>query len=208
MSPIKVNNGQDVQAAQLGGDVAGLTGTATSTSSTSLTNTGASFTSALVGHIVVAGSAYGVILSVTSTVLTIDRWYNPASPGGSAASTPSGTATYVILPGGAPAMFVGITTNATAASASDTTLTSEITTAGGGLIRKIATFAHTPGANTYTLTVTFTANGSDSLPAVIAKYGVFTSLLSGLMVFETVLSATATLTASGDALTITITVTQ
>lgn len=128
------------------------------------------------------------------------------SPGGSAGSTPSGTSAYVILNGGAPAMFHAITANSTSPAASDTTLASEITTAGGGLVRKIATYAHTTGAASYTLTTVFTANGSDSLPVTIAKMANFTGMVSGRMVFETLVSPTATLSASGDSLTLTATV--
>lgn len=188
-----------------------LTGTATATSATTLTSTG--FTaSAYIGQIVLAGSTaanfvYGVIVSNTTTVLTVDRWYNPSSLGGAAGTTPAATAPFIILPGGAPAMYTALTANATAPAAGDTTLAAEITTAGGGLVRKMSTYAHTTGAASYTLTTTFTANGSDTLPVTVAKIGVFTSLVSGQMVFETLLSATATLSASGDALTTTHTVT-
>lgn len=209
MIPIKVNSGNDAQADQMGGGVVGVTGTATSTTATSLTNTGASF-GTLTGHIVVAGSVYGVIVSNTGTVLTVDRWYNPATPGGAAGSTPSGTAVYMVLPGNAPAMFMALTANATAPSGSDTSLTAEITTAGGGLIRKLATYAHTPGAASYSLAATFTGNGSDAYPVTVAKMGIFNSIVAatGLMQFETLLSpSTATLSASGDQVTVTDSVT-
>lgn len=189
----------------------GFAGTATASTTTSLTSTGF-VASAYIGQIVLAGStaanfAYGVIVSNTTTVLTVDRWYSPASPGGAAPTAPTSTAPFVILPGGAPAMYTALTANSTAPGAGDTTLTGEITTAGGGLVRKMSTFAHTTGAASYTLTTTYTANGSDTLPVTIAKVGVFNSIVSGLMVFETLLSATATLSASGDALTVTHTVT-
>jgi hypothetical protein len=189
----------------MGGDLAGVAGTATSTSATSLTDTGASF-GTLTGHMVVAAGVYGVITSNTGTVLTIDRWYSPASPGGSAGSTPAGTSAYVVVPGQAPYWYMALTANASAASATDTTLTGEITTAGGGLIRKLATYAHTTGAASYSLAATFTANGSDALPVTIAKIGIFNSISSGRMQFETLLSATATLSASGDSVTVTDTV--
>lgn len=207
----KVNSGNDFQAAVMAGDLAGLRGTATASSATSLTDSGASF-GTYTGHLVVAGSTganlvYGVITSNTGTVLTVDRWYDPASPGGTAGSTPASTAPYIILPGGAPAWYMALSTNASAPAAGDTTLAGEITTAGGGLIRKLATYAHTTSAASYTLTATYTANGSDSLPATnIHKIGVFNSLTGGRMVFETALNADATLSAVGDALTVTETV--
>lgn len=204
---MKVDSGNDYQARVMGGDFVGITGTATSTTATSLTNTGASFTTnAYIGHIVVAGTVYGVITANTGTVLTVDRWYNPATPGGAAGSTPGGTSAYVILPGGAPAWYMALTANATAPAAGDTTLAAEITTGGGGLIRKLATYAHTGGAASYTLTGAYTANGSDTLPVTIAKMGTFNSISSGTMLHETLVSPTATLSASGDQLTITQTV--
>ncbi len=149
-----------------------------------------------------------MVVSNTATVLTVDRWYTPSSPGGAAASTPS-TGVYIILPGNAPYWYMALTTNATAASATDTTLASEITTAGGGLIRKLATYAHTTGAASYSLAATFTVNGSDTgLPATIAKIGIFNSIVgaTGRMQFETLLGTTAVLSAVGDALTVTDTV--
>lgn len=107
----------------------------------------------------------------------------------------------------AAANYIALTANATAPSASDTTLTAEIATAGGALIRAQATYAHTTGTATATLTKTFTANGSDALPVTIAKIGIFNASTVGTMAHETLLSATATLSASGDAVTITETIT-
>jgi hypothetical protein len=108
----------------------------------------------------------------------------------------------------AVAKWVGLTANVTAPAAGDTTLTGEITTAGGGLIRKAGTYAHTTGANTYTITTVFTANGTDALPVTIGKRGIFDAVTSGNMVFETLISPTATLSASGDSLTLTDTITM
>lgn len=102
---------------------------------------------------------------------------------------------------------MALTANAGAPASGDTTLTGEIATASGGLIRKICPYAHTTSAASYTLTPVFTANGSDSLPVTLAKIGVFNSLTSGQMLFETLLTTTATLSAVGDAVTITETVT-
>ncbi|GGK61471.1 hypothetical protein Sme01_03170 [Sphaerisporangium melleum] len=107
----------------------------------------------------------------------------------------------------AVADYIALTANSTSPSAADTTLSGEITTSGGGLVRAQATYAHTNGQATYTLTKTFTANGSDSLPVTIAKIGVFNASSGGTLVYETLLGATATLSASGDALAITETVT-
>lgn len=104
------------------------------------------------------------------------------------------------------AKYVAITANTTAPAAGDTTLTGEITTAGGGLVRKAGTYAHTTGAASYTITTVFTANGSDSLPVTIGKRGIFDQASGGQLVFSTLVSPTATLSASGDVLTITDTV--
>jgi hypothetical protein len=157
---------------------------------------------------------FGIIVSNTSTALTVDQWYTIATPGGAAGSTPSSTATFVITDGNAPAWFVGISTSSTAPAGSppDThsSLTSEIATSGGGLIRKIAPYAHTASANTWTYTPVYTANGTDSLPAVIASYGVFDSMVVGAtptMLYYNTISPTATIAASGDQLTLTITAT-
>jgi hypothetical protein len=102
---------------------------------------------------------------------------------------------------------MALTANATAPASADTSLTGEIVTSGGGLIRGSATYAHTTGTSTFTLTKTFTANGTDSLPVTVAKMGVFNASTAGVMVFETLLSSTATLSSSGDSVTCTETVT-
>lgn len=107
----------------------------------------------------------------------------------------------------AAADYLALTANTTAPSAGDTTLTGEIATASGGLIRAQATYAHTGGTATYTLTKTFTANGNDSLPVTIGKVGVFNASSSGAMPWSTLLSPTATISAVGDALTVTETIT-
>jgi hypothetical protein len=107
----------------------------------------------------------------------------------------------------AVADYLALTANTTAPSATDTTLTAEIATAGGALIRAAATYAHTGGTAAYTLTKVFTANGTDALPVTIGKVGVFNASSAGAMVWETLLGTTATLASSGDALTLVETVT-
>jgi hypothetical protein len=103
--------------------------------------------------------------------------------------------------------YIAVSANATAASAASTTLPGEITTGGGGLVRAQATYAHTGSTNTTTLTKTFTANGSDTLPVTLAKIGVLNAASVGTLAYETLLNATATLTISGDNIVITETVT-
>lgn len=106
----------------------------------------------------------------------------------------------------AVAKWMAITANTTAPAAGDTSLTAEITTAGGGLVRAAGAYGHTGGAASYTISNTFTANGSDSLPVTIGKAGLFDAASAGNMPFEDLVSPTATLSASGDNLTLTQTV--
>lgn len=209
-----VNTGRDMWAQGQGRSTVVLAQqTATASGTTSITATGTPFVaSAYIGMIVVDNTTgvWGNIQSNTTSVLTVDRWYNPATPGGSAGSTPGATDKFTIVQGVSPAQFMGLTANASAASATDTALTSEIVSAGGGLIRAVTTYAHSAGTNTYTSANTFTANGSDTLPVTIAKMGLFNSMVVASAInmwFETLLNATATLTISGDAVTITDTVT-
>jgi hypothetical protein len=210
----KTDAGRDLLWRQAIGNSTGAKGTATGSGATSLTDSGASWgTTQYVGCVVVAAPASGGlvfanIISHTATVLTVDRWYDAVSPGGTVGTTPATTGLYAILPTSFAAMFMGLTANATAVANGDTTLPSEITTAGGGLIRKIATLTHTAGATTGTVVAVFTVNGTDSIPVTIAKMGISPSLLSTVNnLFQTVLSATATLAAISDQLTVTDTVT-
>lgn len=115
---------------------------------------------------------------------------------GDTAST--GTGSY------ASATFIALTANATAPAAGSTTLTGEIVTA--GFTRAQAAYAHTAAASTYTLTKTFTAQAAD-VPVTVAKIGVFNAVTVGTLVFETLLSATAPVTATGDQVQVTETVT-
>lgn len=106
---------------------------------------------------------------------------------------------------GVPAKYMALSATS-GESTAHTSLAGEITTAGGGLIRKAATYAHTTGTSTYTLTATFTANGTDSLPVSVVQIGLFTASSAGTMAFEKTVTS-ATFTASGDAVTYTYTVT-
>lgn len=109
----------------------------------------------------------------------------------------------------AAADYVSVSANTTAPAAADTTLTGEITTSGGGLYPKQGTYAHTTSASTATLTTTFTTNGTDSLPVTLGQVGCRTaSAAGGTLCTKTLLSSTATLSTSGDAVTITHTFTN
>ena len=215
-------NGRDMWAWLNGGYQVGAMGQASASTSTTLTTTTTATLNSFAGSRVFAtvsttSVVWGNIVSNTTganTVLTVDRWYTPATPGGGAGSTPSGTATYVIADGAAPAWFMGLSASVTslAAPSTNTSLPGEITTSGGGLARKICPWAHSATTNTYTLTPVFTVNGSDSVPVTIGSVGVFNSMVvsdmgSEPMLFNTLLGTTATLSLSGDQLTLVQTVT-
>jgi hypothetical protein len=103
--------------------------------------------------------------------------------------------------------FIALTANSEAPKASNTSLAGEITTVGGGLIRAQASYSHTNGTSEAKLTITFTANGTDSLPVTANKFGVFNKATSGgTMGIETAITAT-TFNASSDNATLTETLT-
>ena len=208
-------NRRDWQAKAMGGGLAPtatMTGNATATSATSLTNSGASFPTTnqgLAGMIVVAGpnsagvgaTSFGVVVSNTSTVLTIDKWYSGGTWG--TGTTPNATAAYTIVPGQMPAMFIGVSSDSGAPAATDTTLASESTT--NGFTRTLATWAHTAGASTYTMSVTFTATGSFTLNKW-ALFGAANTTAGGAMPFEAAETSPPSML-SGDTVTQTVTIT-
>lgn len=191
--------------------------TATAPTATTFTTDGINIPlNTVVGQYILCGGRFGIIQSNTSagsSVLTIDRWYNPAAAlpanaGTAAASTPAAGVWY-IPSGNVPFGYMALTANAGAAADGTTSLTGEITTVGGGLIRQLATYAHTAAGATSTMTQTFTANGTDALPVTVAKIGIFQGVVQAAsrIFFETLINATATLTTSGDQVQITETVT-
>jgi len=198
------NGGRDQVAAMLGGrpGFGSSTTVATATSATSLTATGTPFTTdAHIGQIVVAeegtnAPVRATIISNTTSVLTVDAWRNADDTAG---TTPAATANYAILPGNAPARYIALTENASAASAASTSLTGEITT--GGMGRALATYAHTLGAATFTLTKSYSVTAS--FPA-IHRAGLFqvSTASSALLSAETVLNADVNVV-NGDTLSLT-----
>jgi hypothetical protein len=196
------------------GFVAGYTGTATTApTATTFTTDGVNIpANSLVGRMIVTGNRFGIIQSNTSaasSVLTIDRWYDvsnlPANVAAVAATTPA-AGVWQTPPGDAPAAYMGLTATATAAVDGDTVLTGELNAAGAaGLNRQLATYAHTAASATTTLTKTYTAAAADTLPVTVAQIGVFQGvvLAASRMIFRTVLSASATLSAVGDQLQVT-----
>jgi hypothetical protein len=194
----------------------GVSSAATSTSATSLTNTGAAFPTSggvngsLQGHVVVCPvvGCYGVILSNTATALTVDQWTSLTSSTGAAGTTPAATAVYSILPWAGMAAWVGMSTNSAAAAAGDVLRTSDGLFADGttgaaateqntnGLSRAFTQWTVIAGGMQWDHTWTYT--GSTSV--TIAKAVLCNSLAAAgsLLVLETLLSSTATVNANGD----------
>ncbi len=213
------NIGRDVFCQWIGGAIpAGGSGTpSTAVSSTSITATGTPWTASnlstpqlgLAGfrvysnaHTSTNAPVYGNVVSNTSSVATIDQWWTAADGVG---TTPTSGDGFIIGAGGiASVRFMGLTTNSSAPSASDTTLASEITTGGCG--RALATYAHTMGASTFSLQKAFSVTSTFT---AIHKMGLFCCLTSAgadPLIFETALNVDATV-ANGDTLTITDTLT-
>jgi hypothetical protein len=106
----------------------------------------------------------------------------------------------------AAADYIAVSASSVAPVAADTVLTGEITTPGLG--RKQATYSHTAGATTSTLTATFVATAADAPPVTLAKAAVLNAAAGGVMPFSELLSAPAPLSLVNDAVTITVTVTH
>lgn len=211
---MRTNAGGDLQAVQMGGGLSGEVGVATAVTATSLTSNSTVSHAAgdLVGQRLIALTSgavvEGVILNNTSgtnTVITIDRWTTPGLS--TTATTPSNTTAYAILGGGTPARHIALSTNSTAPAATDTTLAGELNNTSGGLNRAKATYSHTVGTSSYSLTNTWTANSNDGASNVINKIGVFNSALAGdgVMIFESAVTSPPTLV-SGDTIQVTETV--
>lgn len=202
---LRTTVGLDWQANLMGGVLGIGDNTATASSATSLTKAAAGWTVDLYkGMRVVAdnGTAapvYGNIGTNSATVLTVDQWWNADDTLG---TTASATGHFYILGEGA-ARFIGLTTDASAAASGDTALTSEATT--NGLTRALGLYAHSNGVASYTLAKTFTASGTFTAVHRAGLFTASTNAAGGIMVFETVLNADASLV-SGDSLAVTWTV--
>lgn len=213
------NIGRDVFHQWIGGAApAGGTGNpATATGATSFTATGTPWTASNLAtpQLGIAGfrayfpvtnatttPVYGNIISNTTSVATIDKWWNADDSTG---TTPGSTNAFILGAGGiASVRFMALTTNSSAASASNTTLASEITGSGAG--RALATYAHTFGNATSTLQKAYSITGTLT---AIHRMGLFCALSSAgadPLIFETVLNQDATV-GNGDTLTVTDTLT-
>lgn len=107
----------------------------------------------------------------------------------------SGTGSY------APAYYLALSPDSTAPSAADTSLASEITS--GTLSRVAASYSHTSGTNSYSLTNVFTSDQT----VTINKAGIFqvSTPGNGSMLWEELFSAGRSL-GSGDQLSVTVTI--
>lgn len=104
----------------------------------------------------------------------------------------------------AAANYIALTENATAPAAGDTTLTAEITTQ--GLARAQATYAHTNGTSTTTLTKTFTMTAGAETDFTVSKAGLFNASSAGTLAYSTLMPSPPTLV-SGDQIAVTWTFT-
>ncbi len=87
----------------------------------------------------------------------------------------------------APATWIALSSDGAAASTASTTLPGEIT--GGTFARAQGSFAHTDGTASYTLIHTFTSDRT----VTAQKAGVFTASSGGVLVYETLLDAPASM---------------
>lgn len=211
------NIGRDWMSQALSQVITGVVQNAPATStttSTTITGTGSTWTASnlaspqlgLAGSRVVVpvtavttAPVYGNIVSNTTSIITVDKWWTAA---GGTGTTPSNTASFIVIPG-TSAVFMALTQNGGAASAADTVLTSEITSGGCG--RQVCTYAHSMGAATSAIASVFTVT---STFAAIVKMGLFTALTAAgadPMIFEDTFTSASVI--SGDTLTVTDTIT-
>ena len=203
------NSGRDLWAAAFGGQ--SVTGAnSTGSSATGLTGTSGLTTDAQKGwrlFVPITGvttvPVWGNIGTNSTTAFTVDQWWTAADGVG---TTPAAASAWVAQPICLP-RFMALTTDAAAASAADTVLATENNA--NGCARTKATYAHTGGTATYTMQVVYSITGTIT---ALHKMGLFTNGLAaggtsgGIMVFETVLNADATV-GNGDTLTVTDTIT-
>lgn len=213
------NIGRDVGHSWIGGFIpAGGAGSPnTAAAATTITSTGTPWTASNLGTPQLGLSGFRVYSSVTgvttapvylnvasntTSVATGDQWWTAVDGVGTTPATANG---FIMGAGGTGSVrFMALSTSAAAASATDTALTSEVTTNGGN--RQLATYAHTMGGATSTLQKAYTITGTIT---AIHQMGLFChnrTDSTGPVVFETVLNADATVV-NGDTLTVTDTIT-
>lgn len=151
---------------------------------------------------------WGNIVSNSTSVITIDQWWKFGAAANGvpiAGTTPTVGSSYVVAPAAVgDFQFLALSTNASAAAAADTVLANEVTTNGGGRVR--ATYAHTFGGTTLTLTNTFNFSGTVT---AVHKGGLFSALTAAgadPMAYETVFNLDFTV-GNGDSAACTWTIT-
>lgn len=202
----------------------GTTGTATATSSTSLTATGTPWTAhAWTGYVVVCGGVFANIVDNSTSVLYLDQWYALPETG-TAGSTPGGTSVYSILPGGRTvAWYIALNqaSGTFSPAYADTHLPAEATTNAMGRVLGSGTFTAGSGATGANFTVgnAFHFSGSSSTTfnglglhnsAVVGPYtgtGGAGSTYGNTMIFETAYTPFSVATSS-DVATVTDTITS
>lgn len=171
-------NAMGLVYANTAASVVANSGASVTYTATTLTDTSQAWTvNQWTGSIVISGSVFGVVVSNTATVLTVDKWHNPVSTD-TTGTTPAANAAFFIVAGAAPAHYIALSNDATAPAATDTTLAGEITT--NGLARAIGTFTYTDATPSYTIAHTFTATGTQAAQ----KAGLFDASTGGVMWFE------------------------
>lgn len=91
----------------------------------------------------------------------------------------------------AAANYIALTENSTTPAAGDTSLTGEI--AAAGFSRAQATYAHTNGTNTTTLTKTFTMASGGNSSYTIQKAGLLNASSTGTLCYSTLVPSPPTL---------------
>ncbi len=207
-------------AYQVGGGGTGLTGVGSAATSTTFTTGSTLVTNAWTNAILYAADTtnhqivWGNVVSNNNTgsasVFTIDQWYNAATPGGAAATTPAAGYEWIVSWALPPAWFMGITTTNISPAATDTSMTGEATANGMG--RKISTFTVTSAASGSSITWTNSAVYTYSTTGALTFYalGLFTSNVKAdttdTMFWETSFSGSFTVTNNGDQATVTDTI--
>jgi hypothetical protein len=231
LQAVYTNDGRVIDNKRDGGDALAsvMNGTGTAATTTTLTTGQTLVTNELAGKrvyvyttagtVFVWGNAISNTNAAGASVITVDQWYVPLTPGGTAGATPGTPWSWVAVDGGMPSTwFAGIGTGGSGWAAGDHTLavssgSTEYVQAGGTLIRKICPTAVTSGVATRTVTLVpvFTANATDvgNLPKVFSVIGFFASMVVGFggaggpMKFIDAISPTATIAALNDQLTVT-----
>jgi hypothetical protein len=209
------NKGRELWANAIGNLGDGFTGTVKASGSTTLEPNGSPVWTSeqFVGQDVYSESVVGTVVSNSTTVLTVARWEKLPTAAESklnrseeASAPPVVSAAFSIASGHTPATWMGVSPNAVAPKESNTTLAEELKASEGGLVRSLATFKYL-GGKEYEVKATFTANAKDATPKTLAKIGVFNAQNGGIMMFESLLTATAEIKEVGDSIQITDVVT-